>query len=701
MTSWQRRARLVLAVFAVAFAVLVVFAMKRRGPQPPASVKSARSDPQAVVESTSGRVMRFKRTHEDVTIEYDHQLAYADGSAKLVGVRVESADRHDGRTFTLTAKEGRVGPNEAEIALTGDVELVASDGLTMRTEHATYADRDATVRAAGPVQFSRNKLSGSGVGMTYDKNRDVLALLDQAVVHLKADPHGSRVDIVAGSATFARREKSITFDRMLHTVRGGQTIDAATGVAHLTDNEERLTRVELHGGARVSGSAPDPGALESLSGADMELNYAPDGETLDHVSVVGDAVLRVAGQRGQQGRQIAASTLDIALAPDGVTPIALHGAAPVRVVFPPDQETPARTITAKSLEAGGQPGKGLTRALLTDDVDFRELGTDVARVAKAGILELALKPGMSAVEEARFERGVRFEEGKMEAQAAIARYAIDKGTVELSGSEPRVPHPRVVTDQIDVTAKHIDLTLAGPKMAAKGDVRSIMRQPPKDGQAAGSETKLPSMLKPDQAVNVLGDSLDYDGTASKAVFTGAAKLWQPDISIQGKTITIDSKTGDLDASGSVATSMMMEQVGKDKVTKERVRSLGTAHSFKYEESGRRATYLDEAHLSGPQGDMTASKIELYLKPSGDELDRAEGYEKLTLREPTRKTTGARLTYTTADELYRVTGSPVSVIDECGRETLGAVLTFNKAADTINVDGKGQVRTQTRGGGKCP
>ena len=50
--------------------------------------------------------------------------------------------------------------------------------------------------------------------------------------------------------------------------------------------------------------------------------------------------------------------------------------------------------------------------------------------------------------------------------------------------------------------------------------------------------------------------------------------------------------------------------------------------------------------------MTAAKIELYLKPSGDELERAEAYENVTLREQNRKTTGARLTYTTADETLR-------------------------------------------------
>ena len=101
--------------------------------------------------------------------------------------------------------------------------------------------------------------------------------------------------------------------------------------------------------------------------------------------------------------------------------------------------------------------------------------------------------------------------------------------------------------------------------------------------------------------------------------------------------------------------------------------------------------------------MTAAKIELYLKPSGNELERAEGYDSangLTLREQNRKTTGSRMTYTAADERYVVTGAPVTIVDQCGRETIGRTLTFHKATDTIEIDGNDRIRTQTKGGGKC-
>jgi lipopolysaccharide export system protein LptA len=144
---------------------------------------------------------------------------------------------------------------------------------------------------------------------------------------------------------------------------------------------------------------------------------------------------------------------------------------------------------------------------------------------------------------------------------------------------------------------------------------------------------------------------------------------------------------------------MLEQTDKAN-KKERVRSVASAKDLKYEDAPRRLTYTGDAHMSSPELDMTAATIELYLKPSGDELDRAEAYDNVTLREQNRKTTGARMTYTTADERYVIVGAPVKIVDECERETTGKTLTFLKSTDSIVVDGNQQTRTQTRGGGKC-
>ena len=305
---------------------------------------------------------------------------------------------------------------------------------------------------------------------------------------------------------------------------------------------------------------------------------------------------------------------------------------------------------------------------------------------------------MSALEDAQFAHGVRFVDGKMTALSAAARYDLGAGTLELTGSEPGAVVPRMVNDRIAIDAARIDVTLAGPKVKATGNVKSVL-QPAHRDAGGKSDIKMPSILKQDQPVNIIGAALDYDGGMSKASYTGSAQLWQGDTSVKGAAITLDDRKGDLSATGSVTTSSMMQEVDKDKKAT-RVRSLGTSQAFTYEDAVRRATYTDTAHLSGPQGDMTAPKIELYLKPSGDELDRMEAYESVSLRDRNRKIVGSRLTFTADDQRYVIAGAPVTINDECDRATTGRTLTYDKAADTVVIDGNERIRTQTKGG-KCP
>ena len=106
----------------------------------------------------------------------------------MQGVTIVFDERNGGtRTFTITGKEGHVGKNATTMVLDGAVKLVGTDGMTVLTEHATYAEADGVVRAPGPVDITRRRLHATGVGMTWDKTADVLTILDQAVVHIAPD----------------------------------------------------------------------------------------------------------------------------------------------------------------------------------------------------------------------------------------------------------------------------------------------------------------------------------------------------------------------------------------------------------------------------------------------------------------------------------------------------------------------------------
>ena len=68
----------------------------------------------------------------------------------------------------------------------------------------------------------------------------------------------------------------------------------------------------------------------------------------------------------------------------------------------------------------------------------------------------------------------------------------------------------------------------------------------------------------------------------------------------------------------------------------------------------------------------------------------------------RVATGDRLTYFAEDERYVMSGiatMPVTIVEQC-RETSGRTMTFFKSTERIIVDGREEVRTQSRRAASC-
>src|SRR5579862_1372707 len=186
--SWQKRARLGVAAIGIASAVAVYATMGERTKEtvePPPQ----RIDPKAMIESSGNVVQKVRGDRQDYLITAERQLTYEGGATKLVGVTVVVKNR-GGRDYTVTGKEASAGPNQKDLRLGGGVKLEASDGFTITTDTATFNQDSGVMVAPGAVNFSKDRMTGSGVGMTYDKMSDVLALDDQSHVQLR-DEHGN------------------------------------------------------------------------------------------------------------------------------------------------------------------------------------------------------------------------------------------------------------------------------------------------------------------------------------------------------------------------------------------------------------------------------------------------------------------------------------------------------------------------------
>jgi lipopolysaccharide export system protein LptA len=699
---WQKRARAALAVLMLAVAVAVFLSLRgRRVPNP--EIEPLRVDPATTVEAGSGQFTRTRDGRTVFKLEFKRQLTYKDGRNVFRDVVITFPDR-EGRTFRVSGPEARQRPREGkelgDVALDGGVTMTGDDGLKVETAGASYDEAASLVRAPGAVTFTRGRISGSGVGATYDQARDVLTLLDQAKVTVAPDAAGQGSTVIsAGTAEMMRRDRTIRFEKAVTVVGSPQSANADTAVALLTPAQDLLDRVELIGHASVTGAAEGATALRGMRGDRIVLDYSKDGKLLERATLTGAASVDLAA--GEGTRTLSGGAIDAALGPGGQVVTALTATNKVTLTLPAEGKTPARAIQSATLKGGGDDA-GIRTLAFRGGTTFTE-GT--ARTVTSDALDVSLQPGFGAATDARFKGRVVMRDGSVRAEAPEAHHDITRELIHLSSSA--VP-ARVVDERVSIDARAIVLTAGSKRLQAKGDVRSVL-QPQK---ADARDRRTPALFERDKPVNVTAAQLDYDGDAGRATYTGNARLWQEERSVQGDTLVLDDKQGNLLAKGSARSRLILDEKNQPKdpkpagtppgpPTTKKTETIARGDTLTYDDAARKAVYEGHAHFSGPQGDVDGDRIELFLDQSGRALERSEAYTNIVARfEGGHRATGARLTYFAEGERYLMTGAPVRILEQradgCS-ETIGASLTFVRSTDTIAVVGNEGSRSQTKPG----
>ena len=710
MLSWQRRARWLVLVVAVAV-VAVVFATTRRRDKPPPPEPVARVDPAAIVESSGAYIVQLKGERETVRVDADKQLSYPDGSTRLLGVKVTSV--RQGKTFIATGTEARVGEDETHLDMTGNVRMTASDGLEVSANSAVYSQSEGIVRAPGPVTFKRGRMSGSGVDFSYDENRDLIGLSDQTRVKIGAEANGGEVtDITAGASVLGRRDKFVNFERAVHIVRGSQVIDAHSALGDLTEDEAHLSALELQGGATIDTPDAAPGELKRMAGDVIKLTYYEGGDLLESATITNGSSLTFAAAKGLPERLLHAQSLEIGMAPDGETVTSLSGRDQVVLDLPAPKGEPAKKVSSTGLVASGEPGKGLTEATFSEGIEYSEIGgtPPVKRTITSRTLVAALDGGLGEMREATFDNSVRLRDATTAANASTMRYNMKSGQAILSGAQGD-PVPRFVNEQMQVDANDIDMNVEGSRLKAVGGARLVqsIMFPVKPG--AQKSRRTPRLMQESQPVNGLSRELSYIGGEQSTVeFIGAANVWQgekQDTQVKADKVTIDGKTGNLLAQGSVVSQMMVQDTNPTKKVKEVTRSTATGQQMSYDDTLRTVTYTTKAQLVGPQGHLSGDTIVLTLGENGQDIERLEADGNVTMTEVNRVTTGDHLVYVAATEEYNVSSKTrlvrmLSTNSEgkCSKSE-GRLLTFSRGTDTLYIKGGDETRTTTASDSGCP
>ncbi|HEV3214915.1 MAG TPA: LptA/OstA family protein, partial [Vicinamibacterales bacterium] len=596
-----------------------------------------------------------------------------------------------------------VGDNQSSVRMNGHVHLEGANGLRVDAGSASYSEGEGIVRAPGHVTFSRGSMTGSGTDFTYDRNRDTIGLSDQTAIKIAPDDKDTAgADIRAGAALLARKDGFMSFERAVHIIRGAQVLDADRAVADLTKDEKHITALDMNGGAKITKSDATDGGLRSMAAANISLKYADNSELLERAVLSSGSSVKIAGGTGSPDKALAAESIEIRLAPDGATLTSLSAHDKVALDLPAPKGQASKSIRSTTFVASGDEGHGLTAAVFSEGVEYREFGgtPPVQRLVRARNLDAALNNGLDEIRNALFTGNVQFNDGPTHATAATVRYEVASGQVDLTGKIGNaVPH--VVTDQIAVDAGHIAMTLDGPKMKATDTVAAVL-QPAKPGPAGGAARKMPGLMQQDRPANASSKELVYSGgDAAKAEFAGNAQLWQTDTRIQAEAIEVESDTGNLAAKGKVRAKFPVETI--DAGTKEKQTAIadGTGDEMLYDDASRKATFKKAAHLNSPDGDITANAIVVSLAKEGNSVERLEAEGALTLKETDRVTTGDKLLYVLADnESYTVVGKPARMVEKGCHVNTGTSLNFEKSTDKLRIDGNEETRTLTKTEGKC-
>ena len=714
--SWQKPARIGVALVGVASALAVYLTMgERRVAPPPKPVQYV--DPKAIVSITGSLLKSFSGKFKDFEIDADRADGYEDGSTKLYGdpitIRVRKGEN---RTFRVTAREARVSRDETYFELTGPVRLEDSDGFWLETAAATVNRVDSIAHIPGPATFGKGRMTGSGTGFSYDETRQVLLISKDARVKTVDEAGKPVMQLSSGTAMLDRLQHVLTVDTGVHVVRNEQNIDTDHANSRLGVNNDVVTFIELHGNSRVTGGPP----IDSMSARDLSLDYTEDGKTLEAVKMAGAASAAMAGTDGRPGTQIAGETVDLTLAADGeLTGVVARDN--VRLQLPASAETPPRTITAQALDGIGEAGKGLTQATFTRDVRFTEdplrpKGSAAEkeggkRTANSQKLEASLAD--DAVTTATFTGNVTFEETGLKACAAQAEYEPQKGSLVLTGATSEGA-PVVAEEQVTIVGRTIDVGLDTRRMRARGDVTTWMRSPsmrrckPATARAEKDQgaNKVPRLLKTDAPVIIRAQDLEYDSRTGTAIYTDtgrSARLDQGDeTAISGERISIDQTKGDLTVTGNAISTLMLD----NKLT------TGRGHEIRYTDEKRLITYASAAKagsaevslVSGPGSRLQAGSIDITLNAKDNALDTMRAIRNVRIVEGENTVTGGtRLDYTSSTGQYVVNGSsstPVSIVQNGGdgcRQFSGNSITFNKEKDKpLVIDGQ-----QVRNAGTAP
>ncbi|MDQ2800476.1 MAG: hypothetical protein M3Y13_12650, partial [Armatimonadota bacterium] len=663
--------------------------------------------------------------------EYDphSQVVRSDGEAHIV-LHAPATGNMAGQVVRLTTHGLIFNQKTGVAACSGEVDFQLADS-SGQAVGAQYDSKQGRLLLASNIVLTTQMESGPKVlhasRAMYDRNQQQIhlsqpryssgvqrAMADAATVLLRADGSAERVDARGGvrlvstaSGEVRAANMQISLDtrrqpRQAHFSGGveftdNQSVEKVSGNAREAevefDSEGRADRVVLDRAVecRQEAGAGKNLLRRTLSSDRLVLNLLPSktgNAQLKSAEATGDAVFSslstMAGRAPQQTTLAGQSLNAIFAAANELHEIDGTGQTRLKTVA---ANGDIDSSTGDTLQIEFAPGQAPRRA-----------PTSISRtnVLAAQGIRTAVQTGHVTLQQMAYKKAAESSGPQIStAIAARASYVAADDTLTLTGN------PVFRDAQLEMTASRMAIERTTGKMVAIGPVQTTLRSG--QGSTNQSRSGAGGLLDGRQPVHIIAERADLVHDTQTAVFSGRARLWQGDDTIEAPVIELAQKTGTLTAYGpSCAQCVISNFVGAIAVSSQPARQKHGAETgpstfrlvserLLYSDAERKASFLHHVQVSSSSGLLTADDAEVFLAP-GDRrnlsdargnmaqssVERIVATGDVRLLQPGRSATGGRLVYTAADGHFVLTGDaekPPTVVDADRGTVTGQVLTF--------------------------
>jgi lipopolysaccharide export system protein LptA len=701
--------------------------------------REQRNVPPAIPPSVEQRSAEFafskvEGNHTLFTVRASRTTEYKEQNRSLledvwITIYGHSGERNDNihtRECSYEATSGRiVCQGEVQLDLAGAAGAAGPGRgvVHLETRNVSF-DRNAGIATTpAAVRFSFPAGKGRATGLTYDTRDATITLRhDVQLVFSKASSSSAPVTVRAGALAYRRRENLVMLSRPVQAQQGWRELTAgslevtvdpelhperatAAGGPEILSEEKRgwvairanrflasfkaggeLDRLVGEGEVRASRAAA--AARDKLEGDRAEITFA--GNHQPQRMLVTGAVRAQSEGAGRQSK-LATSALEIEFTP-AANPRARRGgqASEIRRAETPAAgtlawKTPTEALRVQAGQLAAEfDGRGQVRALRGAGGTRieRQAGSEppIESASNQFTMEFA-KGEWRAIEQAgqvALRQGPAAAgpgQGGRTASADRARFvrssetAVLTGNATMSDAESRTQAERILFDQ------------AHNEIRAEGNVCT--------SYFSRSASAKPAGLGQGPAL-VAAAELVANAKSGQAEYSGGARFWQDDATVQADALTLTRTPEEMEARGHVSGTFLEAAARQGSPSRGGVARLWRVRAGKllYRGDEGRAWLTGGASATAEDAQLSAPEITLFFERSGSgpaRLARASATGGAMLRQGDRWATGSRADYAAADDKIVFTGGPPALHDASGNLVTGRQLTLFLANDTILVD----------------